>query len=99
MGVEKNETGDSTSPDSDEGCNSEEEYDSELEALLRENSNVSSSDSEDEGPRDSNEDGESKGKARRKGRGVYESPASTIAVLIVACWTLRIPVMYRDFTQ
>ena len=71
----------------------EEEEDSELEALMRENSDLSSSSDEDEAQ------GKSlpKKKGKRKGRSVEESPVSTIAVLVLGCWTLRIPVMYRDF--
>ena len=73
----------------------EEEEDSELEALMRENSDLSSS----------SDEGESRGKSlpnkkgKRKGRSVEESPMSTIAVLVLGCWTLRIPVMYRDFAR
>ncbi|KIM46103.1 hypothetical protein M413DRAFT_16851 [Hebeloma cylindrosporum] len=73
----------------------EEEEDSELEALMRENSDLSSSSDEDEMqgiplPKKT---------GKRKGRSVEESPVSTIAVLVLGCWTLRIPVMYRDFAR
>jgi RNA polymerase I-specific transcription initiation factor RRN7 len=73
----------------------EEEEDSELEALMRENSDLSSSSDEDE------TQGKSlpNKKGKRKGRSVEESPVSTIAVLVLGCWTLRIPVMYRDFAR
>lgn len=80
----------------------ESEADSELEALLRENSDFSSSDSE-------HDEGEAKKvpetvkkwvkDKRRHARLSYETPVNTIAVLVVACWMLRIPVMYRDFTR
>ncbi|GLB33896.1 hypothetical protein LshimejAT787_0107800 [Lyophyllum shimeji] len=93
---------------SDEGENttSDGEEDPELAALLRANSDLEESSSEDE-PFDHDKDKPLKGKhksrprgaGRRRGRHVYESPASTIAVLIVACWTMRIPTLCRDFTE
>jgi hypothetical protein len=30
---------------------------------------------------------------------IYESPPSTIAIMIVACWILRIPCLYHDFAR
>ena len=36
---------------------------------------------------------------RRKTFGQYDGPASTLSVLVVACWTLRLPVMYVDFIR
>lgn len=74
----------------------DEEEDPELEALMRENSELSSSSSEDD--KASPVDNPRK-KGKKKGRSSVESPVSTIAVLVVACWTLRIPVMLRDFTR
>ena len=68
----------------------------ELDALMQENSDISDS-SEEEG---NNSIPTSDKKPRNsKGRYAYESPASTVAVLVVGCWTLRIPVMYRDFSR
>jgi RNA polymerase I-specific transcription initiation factor RRN7 len=32
-------------------------------------------------------------------RNKYEVPASNIAVLVLACWTMRIPVIYMDFIR
>ena len=96
------ETGDDRRGDGEED---REEDDPELAALLQMNSDMSSSsDAEDEreGELKGQEQGEWKTKVKgksKKGRYAYEMPASTIAVLIVACWTLRIPVMYRDFTR
>ncbi|PPQ94027.1 hypothetical protein CVT25_009875 [Psilocybe cyanescens] len=83
-----------SSDDDEEG--EEEEEDAELEALMEENSDLSSS-SEDETGQIRQDAGKPKKKA--KGRFGYESPLSTIAVLVVACWMMRIPVMYRDFTR
>ena len=83
---------DSDKPESDEEGG--DDADSELEALLREDSEISSSASSDgEHPLSVHK------KGKRKGHSTDESPISTIAVLVVACWTLRIPVMLRDFTR
>ncbi|CDO75565.1 hypothetical protein BN946_scf184858.g5 [Trametes cinnabarina] len=71
--------------------------DSELEELMRENSETPSSE-EDElesTPRP-------KAPARkRKHRtfGQYDAPASTVSCLVLACWTLRLPIMYMDFVK
>lgn len=81
----------------------------EMEQLMKENSELSSSETdEEEGSHDPpNSDGEPNTKKKRK-KGersaiqwhhIYESPPSTIAVLIVACWILRIPCLYRDFAR
>jgi RNA polymerase I-specific transcription initiation factor RRN7 len=82
-----------------------EEDDPELAALLQMNSDMSSSsesENETEGEPKGQDQGEGKTETkgrRQRGRYAYEMPASTIAVLIVACWTLRIPVMCRDFAR
>ncbi|KAG5648986.1 hypothetical protein DXG03_000335 [Asterophora parasitica] len=85
------------------------EDDSELAALLRVNSDVDESSTEEEEEEDKDKSSTRKGKdkgkksnkgiGRMRGRHVYESPASTIAVLVVACWTLRVPALCRDFTR
>ncbi|KDR83659.1 hypothetical protein GALMADRAFT_56567 [Galerina marginata CBS 339.88] len=75
---------------------SDSDSDSELEALMRENSDISSSSDDDE---DGVKPGAGGTKRKAKGRLLYESPMSTIAVLVVGCWTMRIPVLYRDFTR
>jgi len=72
------------------------EGDAELEALLHENSELEESSEED----DQKEVEEGKESSKRiHGLDVYEKPASTIAVLIVACWAMRIPVLCRDFIR
>lgn len=70
--------------------------DSELEALLREDSEISSSSSEGEQHLPASK---VRKKGKRKGHSTDESPVSTIGVLVVACWTLRIPIMLRDLTR
>lgn len=76
----------------------EEEVGTELEALMRENSDFSSSSSSDE-KRAAIPSTKKRGKAKRKqGRSSYDRPVSTLAVLVVACWMIKVPAMYRDFT-
>ncbi|KAM5540486.1 hypothetical protein V8D89_005944 [Ganoderma adspersum] len=75
------------------------DHDSELDRLMRENSlTPSSSDQEDE-------EGPKQRRARvaiprkRPTFSKHDTPANTISVLVVACWTLRLPVMYIDFLR
>ncbi|KAG5724960.1 hypothetical protein E4T56_gene12493 [Termitomyces sp. T112] len=75
----------------------EKSRDEELEALLRANSDLEDSSDDEDGEKPPKPAGRMPG--RRRGYQVYESPESTIAVLIVGCWTLRIPVLCRDFTR
>lgn len=84
--------------DDDDGSqsssSSSEEEDPELVELLRENSELSSSDDDKE-----------KGHAPQKQAvqsnyrfvDAYDRPVNSIVVLVVACWTMRLPVMYKDF--
>jgi len=60
---------------------------------MRENSELSSSSDETE------RQDKPLRKGKTKGRPVQEGAVSTIAVLVLGCWTLRIPVMYRDFAR
>lgn len=92
--VEESESGEDESHSEEEG-QEEKSRDEELEALLRANSDLEDS-----------SDGEDEEKPVKQARDIqsrrqqiYESPASTIAVLIVGCWTLRVPALCRDFTR
>lgn len=87
----KEEGSDSSSSAS---SSSEEEKDPELEALLEQ----LSASSEDDDPDPSSIAIEQTRPARRA-RGIYDLPANNIAVLILACWTLRIPITFRDLTK
>ena len=73
---------------------SEEEKDPELEALLEQLS--ASSEEDDANPSSTMIE---QNRPARQGRGIYDLPANNIAVLILACWTLRIPITFRDFTK
>ncbi|KDQ29357.1 hypothetical protein PLEOSDRAFT_1076122 [Pleurotus ostreatus PC15] len=81
--------------------------DDELAALLRENSDYSSSSDLEEpnGSRSELEDGErarssgSGRKGRPKGRNTYEGLQGTLSVLIVGMWILRVPFMYSDIIR
>lgn len=35
----------------------------------------------------------------RKGLHKYERSVNTLAVIVLACWTLRVPILYRDLTR
>jgi RNA polymerase I-specific transcription initiation factor RRN7 len=86
--------GDGSGSESVGPSSSEEEDDPELEALLEQ----LSASSEDGDPDLSSAPIEH-AHPTRKARGTSELPANTIAVLILACWTLRIPIIFRDFTK
>ncbi|KAE9389637.1 hypothetical protein BT96DRAFT_866263, partial [Gymnopus androsaceus JB14] len=78
----------------------EEEEDPELAELMRENSESEDDDDEEDELDDSGKNSKGAQESRRKrGHSAYEGPANNLAVLMVACWMLRIPVMYRDLTQ
>jgi RNA polymerase I-specific transcription initiation factor RRN7 len=76
-----------------ESSSSEEEEDPELDALLEQLS------ASEDGEPDSSFAPIDPTHSIRRQRGVYELPANNIAVLVLACWTLRIPVIFRDFTK
>lgn len=73
---------------------SSEEEDLELAELLRENSELSSSE-EDKGKDHASQKQGVQSSYRFVG--TYDRPVNCIVVLVVACWTMRLPVMYRDF--
>lgn len=71
-----------------------------MEELLRQNSEISSSSEEDPGD---NAGIPSRGRIdvreRTRTTLAVEGPASTLAVLVVALWQLRIPFMYKDLAK
>ena len=79
---------------------SEDEGDPDMDRLLRENSigPSSSSSSEDEanGPRKADLQQTRKTKLANR---PYESPMANISILMLACWMLRLPMMYMDFKR
>lgn len=76
------------------------EHDPELEELLRANSEVSSSSSSSDEEDDRAKQPIPKKKpSRNKARYKREGPASTLVVLALGCWILRIPVLYRDLRR
>jgi RNA polymerase I-specific transcription initiation factor RRN7 len=93
---EEDEHGSSESSSEDE----EDEEDPEMAQLLRENSASGSSD--DDGVVDPalKRSENSTRRAWKKGLlSRYDSPASNVAVLMLACWTMRIPVICADFRK
>jgi RNA polymerase I-specific transcription initiation factor RRN7 len=103
------ESGDEEDKDGGNGSSSsdnesrEEEEDQELAALLRENSESSSSSDSEDGEGEITKGNVRKhkppGKRKKKQSGTQEVLASTVAVLMLACWTMRIPVIYMDFVR
>jgi RNA polymerase I-specific transcription initiation factor RRN7 len=90
-----------SSSSSDETEPQADNVDPELAALLRLNSESESSSDSDTTP-DTGTKAHIAGKAkerRRRGVYLYDGPASTVAVLVVACWTMRLPILYMDFIK
>ncbi|KAF9226549.1 hypothetical protein BS17DRAFT_794039 [Gyrodon lividus] len=86
-----------TSNASSSSSGDDERLDPEITVLLQENSEFSSS---DEGS--SNDEGRSRSRHKRDTHenpfvSRADRPENTIAVLVLACWTIRLPVVYRDF--
>jgi RNA polymerase I-specific transcription initiation factor RRN7 len=76
------------------------EDDSEMEELLRQNSEISSSSDEDDSDDPARIPERAKIDGRRKAAvQAIESLASTLAVMMISLWQLRIPVMYNDFAR
>jgi RNA polymerase I-specific transcription initiation factor RRN7 len=78
----------------------EDDEDPELNELMQENSESSSS-SEDGGVDRTTKVplAPPKVQSAKKQFSRYASLSSTIAVLMLACWTIRIPVIYMDFIR
>ncbi|KAI0677598.1 hypothetical protein C8Q78DRAFT_960540 [Trametes maxima] len=94
-----NESGESS--ESSTGSESESDgstHDSELDELMRENSEESSS-SEDEGENTPKRKPVARAPRKKRTFGQHDVPACTISCLVLACWTLRLPVMYMDFVR
>ncbi|KAI0254701.1 hypothetical protein BJV78DRAFT_1273782 [Lactifluus subvellereus] len=80
---------------SSDGDGDDLEDDLEMDELLRALSESSSSDDDDTGqPRPKPE-----GTGRTSKTFSRNGPASNIALLMVACWTLRLPIMYLDLIR
>ncbi|KDQ64561.1 hypothetical protein JAAARDRAFT_52507 [Jaapia argillacea MUCL 33604] len=94
------EENDPSSSSSDTETEEEPHEDPELAALMRELSESSSSEVEVDPTSQEPGDG-GKGKVKRQyfKCGQYETPASNLAVLMVAFWTMRMPVMYADMIR
>ncbi|KAF7332083.1 hypothetical protein MKEN_00088800 [Mycena kentingensis (nom. inval.)] len=74
---------------SDEESDNEEANNAQIDQLLAENSETESEDEPREGARPV----ESRAKTRHQ---KHELAVNTLAILIIACWTLRIPILYCD---
>ncbi|KAJ3882909.1 hypothetical protein F5051DRAFT_318721 [Lentinula edodes] len=91
----------SDSPSSSSSGQDEDSEDSEMAELMRENSE--SEDDDDSELNDADSKGQMRGEAgekrRKRGHSAHEGPMNNLAVLVVACWTLRIPMMYSDIIR
>ncbi|KAF5390663.1 hypothetical protein D9757_002714 [Collybiopsis confluens] len=87
----------SSTPSDDNSDSEERDQDPELAEFMRENSESDGDDNDDDDVGEIGDDKDSyegKGQARgRRGHNMYEKPTNNLAVLIVALWTLRIPVI------
>jgi RNA polymerase I-specific transcription initiation factor RRN7 len=84
----------------EEESSSDSDGDEELEELMRQNSEISSEDEEDNDEADASRPvNESSGGRRSTSKRASETPLSTIVILILTCWTLRIPALHRDFIR
>nr|GAT59923.1 predicted protein [Mycena chlorophos] len=82
--------------DDDKSSEGDAENDAEIDQLLAENSE-SESENDDENADTTYIEGEpTKKKKQRHRRHQQELVANTLAILVLAFWTLRIPILYRD---
>lgn len=88
--------GRSSSSDLDEEDTDKKVQESELASLLNDMSEFESSDDEDP---DRVDFIGTMHPARHNLQNEDENPAGNIAVLILACWLIRVPVMYIDFIR
>ncbi|KAH0839873.1 hypothetical protein J3R83DRAFT_824 [Lanmaoa asiatica] len=83
-------------PDANSSSSEDELLAPEIAVLLEENSEVSSSDDESSG-----DEPRARNNLHTSSKNPFVSradrPENTIAVLILACWTIRMPVVYMDF--
>lgn len=99
------EEADEADESSDSSDSAGEEDDSEMAELMQENSASDSSSDEDvDGPLDPDSSNraataETPKKNTRDRLRQYDSPANNIAVLVLACWTMRLPIIYADFRK
>ncbi|KIJ56802.1 hypothetical protein M422DRAFT_149542 [Sphaerobolus stellatus SS14] len=91
-------TSSSSSSNSDSDSGDEKGQEETMLADLLKAASESESSEEDEPPAEAKES-KTTTKGPRRVRLRYEVPAGNIAVLMMACWTMRLPVMYKDFIR
>ncbi|KAI0771603.1 hypothetical protein BD413DRAFT_625029 [Trametes elegans] len=96
--VGKDDTSPSSSSSGSDSESSDPESDAELDELMRANSETPSSD-EDELEGTPRPKPVARAAKKRRTFGQYDVPAATVSCLVLACWTLRLPVMYMDFVR
>ncbi len=96
-GIGKTEDeGDDASSSSSHATGGEEEEDEAMAELLRQNSETDSSDDED---RRKPVAGMATASNRKKRWIKDDTPIVNIAILVTACWHLRVPIIYMDFIK
>lgn len=85
-------------PDTNSSSSEDEMLVPEIAVLLEENSEVSSSDDGSSG-----DETRARNKMHTLSKNLLVSradrPENTIAMLVLACWTIRLPVVYMDFIE
>lgn len=84
---------------SDDSDADDMDNDPELDELLAENSASDSSSSDGEDEVDTRAMPPQTAKSKHTGRHKYDRPLNTLAVIVLACWNLRVPILYRDLTR
>jgi RNA polymerase I-specific transcription initiation factor RRN7 len=92
--VSPDQPGMSASDSDGDDLEDDSEMDEMLHALSESNSSDDDNDDDHEQPRLQPE-----GRGRTRNTFSRNGPASNIALLMVACWTLRLPIMYLDLIR
>jgi RNA polymerase I-specific transcription initiation factor RRN7 len=96
-GGDGEDDGDSNSGSDDGGSDAS---DPDMHSLMDElEASASSSDDENADRRADRENARPATRGRRRRHSVAETPAAGLAVIVLACWTLRVPVTYPDFIR
>ena len=90
----------SNSETSSSSSDDEEDEDPQMAELMRQaEESPSSSEDEDEQGDDAHKKVPAHRKKRSKFGRKYDMPVNNLVVLVLACWTLRLPVTYMDFIR
>lgn len=87
--------GGKTGPPSSSSSESDEEKEDQVAGLLKEAYEEASTTSDEE----EEATGKEEIKKEKVIQNVYEVPAGNLAVLVMGCWMMRVPVMYKDLIR